>query len=171
MHLINLPPNPRQLLREINLIAQKPPGLLVRPQRVQSRVDDARVGFLIVENRQRASGHDGREDGQGAHPAVGRGEGGEVAVGAALHEGPGVGFGGSDEGASLRWSGVLEDLPEERRPEARAGEHCPGEWGLLECECCFSREEYREIEMDIGDARLGSLARFEGRGGRRVLIT
>ena len=85
MHLINAPPNPRQLLREINLVAQDRARLLVRPQTVQSAADDARVGFLVVENRQSASGHDGREDREGAQPAVGGDEGREGAVGAALH--------------------------------------------------------------------------------------
>ena len=85
MHLINAPPNPRQLLREINLIPQNRSGLLVRPQTVQSAADDARVGFLVVENGQSASGHDGGEDREGAQPAVGGDEGGEGAVGAALH--------------------------------------------------------------------------------------
>ena len=85
MHLINTAPNPRQLLREIHLIPKDPPRLLVRSQRIQRGADDARIALLVVEDRQRARGHDGREDGQGAQPAVGRGEGGKGAVGAAFH--------------------------------------------------------------------------------------
>jgi hypothetical protein len=85
MHLINTPPNPRQLLREINLVPKDPPRLVVRPQRVQRAADDARVALLVVEDGECASGHYGGEDGERAEPAVGGREGGKGAVGAAFH--------------------------------------------------------------------------------------
>jgi len=56
---------------------------------------------LVVENRERASGHDGREDRESAQPAVGGYEGGKGAVGAPGHERAGAVFGGGDEGAAV----------------------------------------------------------------------
>ena len=85
VHLIDTAPNPRQLLCEIDFISQERARLLVRPQTVQSAADDARVGFLVVEDGERAGRHNGREDREGAQPAVRRDERVEGSVGAAFH--------------------------------------------------------------------------------------
>jgi len=85
MHLINGPPDPRQLLCKVNLVSQDRTRLLVRSQTVQGAADDARIGFLVVEDGERAGNHDGAEDREGAQPAVRRDERRESAVGAAFH--------------------------------------------------------------------------------------
>lgn len=96
MHLINTPPNPWYTLRKINLIAQQPSSFFVRPQRVHRARDDGGVGFLVVEDGEGGAYADCGEDGEGAEPDVGSGDGGQGAVGAAFHERAGVGFGGGD---------------------------------------------------------------------------
>lgn len=100
MQLVHLPPDPRDLVPEVNLVAQFPAAGLARAQRVQRRLDDGRRRLLVVEDAQGRDGDDEQEDGQGARPdAPGLGYGREGAVGAAGHQGSGVGAWGGDEGA------------------------------------------------------------------------
>lgn len=108
MQLVHLPPNPRHLVPEVNLVAQFPPARLARAQRVQGRGDDGGVGFLVVEDAECGDGHDEEEDGEGAGPdAPGLGDGREGAVGAVFHEGAGFGARGGDEGAVVGWAGMF----------------------------------------------------------------
>lgn len=100
MQLIHLPPNPRPHIPKIYLIPQLPPAHFARAQRVQCSRYDRRGRFLVVEDAEGGDGDDGEEYGEASCPdAPGAGDGGESAVGAAGHEGAGVGSGCGDEGA------------------------------------------------------------------------
>lgn len=60
MQLIHLPRNPRNLLREIDLIAQDIARLRRRPQRIKRAVHDTARALLVIEYTQhtRAGGDD-----------------------------------------------------------------------------------------------------------------
>lgn len=131
MQLIHLPPYPRPHIPKIYLIPQFPPAHFARPQRVQrSRYDRGRR-FLIVEDAEGGHGYDGEEYGEAARPdAPGAGDGWESTVGAAGHEGAGVGSGRGDEGAvgwgvdvlMVRgWAAQAERLVEDRKMSVGEG--------------------------------------------------
>lgn len=86
MQLIQLPTNPRNLLRKINLIAQDLARPRRRPQRIQRAAHHARRGLLIVEDPEYGGADGDDEDGEGLEPAFGRVEGGQFAVCAAFQE-------------------------------------------------------------------------------------
>lgn len=126
MQLIHLPPNPRNLTRKINLIAQNLSRGGIRPQRVQGAIDDAGACLLVVEDCEAGAEHDYGEERQGFEPFGGSGcDFGEGAVGAAFEEGAGVGFWCGDEGSSLgdAW---FEDLSERGCGDARSKNHDGG---------------------------------------------
>lgn len=52
VQLIQLATDPRHLARKVDLIAQDLARCLVRPQRVQDRVDRGRTRLLVIEDRQ-----------------------------------------------------------------------------------------------------------------------
>lgn len=87
LHLIQLPRNPRNLTRKVNLIAQNRSRFRVRPYSIQRTTDDGTGSFLVVENRQRGTHDDEGKEGDGADPAVAvaAGYGGEFAVGSSFH--------------------------------------------------------------------------------------
>lgn len=126
MQLVHLPPDPRDLVPEVNLVAQFPAAGLARAQRVQRRLDDGRGRLLVVEDAQGRDGDDEQEDGQGARPdAPGLGHGREGAVGAAGHQGSGVGAWGGDEGAVVWGGGWAEGRAKRAEWEAVVGKVLP----------------------------------------------
>ena len=83
LQLIHLPPYPRELIPEVNLIAEFLPAELARAQRVQRRGDDGRGRFLVVEDEEGGRGEDGDEDRETPSPhGPEAGEGWELAIGA-----------------------------------------------------------------------------------------
>ena len=72
---------------------------------------------MVVEDCERGGGHGGEEEGYGEHPGFGGGHVGQGAVGAAFHEGAGVGLGSCDEGAAGGEGGIALEEGLEGRAE------------------------------------------------------
>ena len=63
LQLVHLTVDPRDLVPEVDVVAQQLARLLVGPQGVQRRRDDGRGHLLVVEDGDGAGGDDGGEDG------------------------------------------------------------------------------------------------------------
>lgn len=101
MQLIDFTSNIRDFTGEIDLVAQDLARRGVRAQRVQRTRHDRGILFLVVEDCKGRGGHGGEEERQRYHPRLGGLDGGQGAVWAAFHEGPGVWFWRGDEGAAV----------------------------------------------------------------------
>lgn len=90
MQLIQLPTNPRNLLRKVNLIAQDLARPLRRPKRIERAAHHARRGLLVVEDSEHGGADNDDKDRESLEPASGRVETGQFAVRATFQEWAGV---------------------------------------------------------------------------------
>lgn len=61
MQLVHLPPDPRHLVRKVDLVAEILPRLGRRAQREHGRGYHGAAGFLVVEDRERGRDQDHEE--------------------------------------------------------------------------------------------------------------
>ena len=69
LHLVHVAADPRNLVLEVDFVAENLARLGRCAQRVQCRCDDGRRRLLVVEDGDRAGGHEDDEDGEAAAPA------------------------------------------------------------------------------------------------------
>ncbi len=69
MKLVQLAPDPREPVPEVNLLAEDLARFLARAQCIQRGVDDGRGRLLVVEDGERADGYESNEERDSAEPA------------------------------------------------------------------------------------------------------